>query len=319
MSKDYIGPFKEVVPLYIEYKRSLGYDAISEEGELKRLDKFFSNKGITEVKLTKEMIEEYCMRRKNENQDTQRHRLSLVKQFAVFLSKSGYKNIYVHNIKLKKEDSQFKPYIYSQDELKRIFEYIDAHQYDNKSIYDFILPIFIRFLYGCGLRKKELINLTENDIDYIQKTITINDSKCHVSRIVPLSDSLFDSYINYKKKHNIKSKYLICNSKGEKISHHITEYFQKILMKLNIKRPDGTPPRLHDFRFTFAVNALEKMEKNGQDLYTTLPILSKYLGHKNISSTEYYLMLVQDYFINITSKEEKYYSDLLKSEDIDNG
>lgn len=30
-------------------------------------------------------------------------------------------------------------------------------------------------------------------------------------------------------------------------------------------------------------------------------------------------MLVQDYFINITSKEEKYYSDLLKSEDIDNG
>ena len=300
MSKDYIGPFKEVAPLYIEYKRSLGYDAISEEGELKRLDKFFSNKGITEVKLTKEMIEEYCMRRKNENQDTQRHRLSLVKQFAVFLSKSGYKNIYVHNIKLKKEDSQFKPYIYSQDELKRIFEYIDAHQYDNKSIYDFILPIFIRFLYGCGLRKKELINLTENDID-------------------TLSDYLFDSYIKKKKKHNIKSKYLICNSKGEKISHHITEYFQKILMKLNIKRPDGTPPRLHDFRFTFAVNALEKMEKNGQDLYTTLPILSKYLGHKNISSTEYYLILVQDYFINITSKEEKYYSDLLKSEDIDNG
>ena len=70
---------------------------------------------------------------------------------------------------------------------------------------------------------------------------------------------------------------------------------------------------------TFAVNALEKMEKNGQDLYTTLAILCKYLGHKNISSTEYYLMLVQDYFINITSKEEKYYSDLLKSEDIDNG
>ena len=92
---------------------------------------------------------------------------------------------------------------------------------------------------------------------------------------------------------------------------------KSILKKLNILRPDGTPPRLHDFRFTFAINALEKMDKEGQDLYTTLPILCKYLGHKNIEATEYYLLLAQDYFINITNKEELYYDefDFLKEDD----
>ena len=62
---------------------------------------------------------------------------------------------------------------------------------------------------------------------------------------------------------------------------------------------------------------LEKMDKEGQDLYTTLPILCKYLGHKNIEATEYYLLLAKDYFINITNKEELYYDefDFLKEDD----
>lgn len=55
--------------------------------------------------------------------------------------------------------------------------------------------------------------------------------------------------------------------------------------------------------------ALEKMDKARQDLYTTLPILCKYLGHNSIEATEHYVMLVKDYFINVTNKEEQYYSD----------
>ena len=54
------------------------------------------------------------------------------------------------------------------------------------------------------------------------------------------------------------------------------------------------------------------------DLYTTLPILCKFLGHKNIEATEYYLLLAKDYFINITNKEEEYYSDFKFLKDDDN-
>ena len=39
MNNNFIGPFKDVAPLYIEYKKSLGYISEAENGELKRLKK----------------------------------------------------------------------------------------------------------------------------------------------------------------------------------------------------------------------------------------------------------------------------------------
>ena len=97
-SNNFIGPFKNIAPLYIEYKKSLGFDSKSEYNELKRLDKYFYNKGIAEVKLTKHMVEEYGMLRENESPQTQAKRLYILKQFAIYLQKMGYYNIYVHHI-----------------------------------------------------------------------------------------------------------------------------------------------------------------------------------------------------------------------------
>ena len=317
MNNNFIGPFKNIAPLYIEYKKSLGFYAESEYNELKRLDKYFYNKGINEVKLTKDMVEEYAMLRENESPQTQAKRLSILKKFAIYLQKMGYSNIYVHHIKPSKKDSKFKPYIYSKKDLNIIFEYLDKHQYDTNSIFNCVLPILIRILYGTGLRRGEAINLKHTDVDLDKKILTIYDGKENVTRIVPISKSLSESCETYKSKFLSNKQYFLCDSNGNKLNSHITEHFQKTLKKLNILRPDGTPPRLHDFRFTFAVNALEKMDKDGQDLYTTLPILCKYLGHKNLEATEYYLLLVKDYFINITDKEEKYYSNFkfLKDDD----
>ncbi len=317
-SNNFIGPFKNVAPLYIEYKKSLGFEAKSEYNELKKLDRYFYNKGINEVKLTKDMTEEYGILRENESPKTQAKRLSILKQFAVYLQKIGYSDVYVHHIKPNKIDSKFKPYIYSEKDLNMIFEYLDKHQYDTNSIFNRVLPILIRILYGTGLRKGEVINLKNEDVDLNKNIITIYNGKENVTRIVPISESLSESIKIYKSKFLCNNQYFLCDSKGNKINSHITEYFQKILKKINILRPDGTPPRFHDFRFTFAVNALEKMDNSGQDLYTTLPILSKYLGHKNIEATEYYLLLAKDYFVNITDKEEKYYNDFKFIKDDEN-
>ena len=318
MNNNFIGPFKDIGPLYIEYKKSLGYDCVSELGELKRLDKFFFDEGIDEVKLTKEMVEKYGMLRENESPKTQAKRLSVLKQFAIYLQKMGYSNVYVHHIKTSKSDSKFKPFIYSKQNLNMIFEYLDKHQYDTNSIYNCVLPVLIRILYGTGLRKNEAINLKHTDVDLDKKIITVYNGKKKVTRIVPISESLASTCEVYKEKFAKNNIYFLCDLNKQQVSKHITEYFQKILKKLEILRPDGTPPRLHDFRFTFAVTALEKMNKEGQDLYTTLPILCKFLGHKTIESTEYYLLLAKDYFIDIKNKEEKYYNDFKFLKDDDN-
>ena len=42
--------------------------------------------------------------------------------------------------------------------------------------------------------------------------------------------------------------------------------------------------------------ALEQMQEKVFDLYTSLPLLSRYLGHKHITETEYYLRLLEEHF-----------------------
>ena len=79
-----------------------------------------------------------------------------------------------------------------------------------------------------------------------------------------------------------------------------------------IYTPEGSVPRLHDLRHTFCVRALEQMEAKGFDLYTSLPMLSTYLGHRRITETEYYLRLMESHFSGILNKVEKYSPNLYK-------
>ena len=55
-------------------------------------------------------------------------------------------------------------------------------------------------------------------------------------------------------------------------------------------------PGMHDLRHTFAVHCLEAWLREGKDLRQKLPVLSGYMGHAILVSTELYLRLVPGRF-----------------------
>ena len=57
------------------------------------------------------------------------------------------------------------------------------------------------------------------------------------------------------------------------------------------------------------------MKEKGFDLYTSLPILSTYLGHKSVVETEYYLRLVKSENENIINKSKEYTKNLYGKKD----
>ena len=82
-------------------------------------------------------------------------------------------------------------------------------------------------------------------------------------------------------------------------------------MKIACIFPDGSVgPRVHDIRHTYAVHALEKMIDEGQDVYCTLPILSAYMGHRGIESTEKYLRLTEESYNRIIDSTAPFYADV---------
>mgnify|MGYP001570557619 FL=1 len=49
------------------------------------------------------------------------------------------------------------------------------------------------------------------------------------------------------------------------------------------------------------------MVAEGQDIYCTLPILSTYLGHRGIESTEGYLRLTKESYAGIINSMDPFY------------
>jgi integrase len=62
-----------------------------------------------------------------------------------------------------------------------------------------------------------------------------------------------------------------------------------LIRSADVQSPDGRRPRVHDFRHSFAVEALLRWYRQGADVQSNLPKLALYMGHVSIVSTAYYL------------------------------
>ena len=85
------------------------------------------------------------------------------------------------------------PYIYSQDELHRIFGAIDANRRNAVQLDSHTMRMLLPLLYGSGLRRGEALRLTVTDVDLDAAVLTANDTKFFKSRLVPVGPQLADA------------------------------------------------------------------------------------------------------------------------------
>ncbi len=303
------GPFKDIIPLYVKYKQSQGYKYEAGSKLLYAMDKYFKDNGCINIEMPEKIVLNFCKRKNDrESNNTIYKRQHIAKEFALFLKEQGYQNIYVYGYEYLNSHSNFQPYIFTDEEIKKIFKYIDSCDFkDSLKVRDknFVdnFKTIIRLTYCCGLRSSEVRNIKLQDIDFNDGTILIRESKNNCTRLIPVSNTILDVLKEHNKKFNLSiDDYIFKSSKGKKYDKHLSEKFKEVLEKLNIATETGNSPRFHDLRFTFAVKSLEKMQEENQDIYCTLPILSVYMGHKNITCTEYYLKYTKSIRDKINNK-----------------
>ena len=86
----------------------------------------------------------------------------------------------------------------------------------------------------------------------------------------------------------------------------VRKLYHRTLKEANINgRASNGQSRVHDLRHNFAIHTLENVINLGMDPYCSLPILSVYMGHKGIESTEIYLRLTKHYFVNFLNYSKK--------------
>lgn len=280
--------FQNELNYFIKYKRSLGLKYEKEISRLRYIDNILYNLNIKSKEITKEVFYKLT-ERNNMHGENYARQYGVTKDFCKFLISNGYKNIYYENKKFNVINN-YKPVIFSDDEIILLFRTMDEYknQYIEKKYYKlyYSYSILFRLLYACGLRVSEVVKITISDIHFSENTINIIDSKRHISRLIVFSNSMKICLENYTKLFNIKNGLLFKNSRNKMIScESIRRYYDKILKSCNLNNKS----RVHDLRHCFCNEALNQMLEKGYDENVVIVYLYKYMGHKTIVETEYYL------------------------------
>lgn len=178
------------------------------------------------------------------------------------------------NIEVHKSEKQL-PIFCTLQEIEQIMNYFDDSP---KGILNHAL---LEIIYGCGLRVREVCDLTLSQVDLETKILRVL-GKGQKERIVPIPEAtaaILKKYLVVVRPIYSKNKvnYFFINPKGNHIrTEYIESMLKYVLSQVNINKKI-TP---HKLRHTYATHLLE----NGCDLRS----IQELLGHADISTTQIY-------------------------------
>lgn len=308
--KEFTGPFAPMIDLYIKQKQALGYDYLGGYNIFIVFDEFSKKYDVKNYELTEDIVIDWAKKRLNEGDTHRSARIAHIQHFANFLNTqvhSGYvspKQLYHY--------PQHNAYVFTKEEMKKIFNVLDEMEYNPCSPYKHIsFPLLYRMLYVCGFRISELLNLTLAKVDNKQGIIHIVNGKNGNERSVPMAESLAKRCKDYTsemhKGHDGNYPFFYKKDGTSYCVSNIEKNFREVLWLAGIPYyGPKTGPRLHDIRHTFICHRLNTWAREGIDITTMLPVLSKYVGHNSVHSTEYYLKLTAEAYPDILDKIEEY-------------
>lgn len=291
--KDFTGPFAPLCVKYVELKQAAGYDFKQQSRLLRCFDDFCKAYKIENYSITEDIAIAWSKQRPNESEVYRNSRIGVMQRFSQFLCMQGYPSYFLPS--LPRAHSNHTPHIFTYDELHRIFYRLDDMQTTSATPFrNLVMPVLMRMLYGCGLRVSEALNLTVKDVDLENGILYIRHAKNDKERLVPMSASLTEKCRTFSEKAHLNSKdttpFFYNKSYGKYSVSSVHKFFRGIMWDVGIPylgRNKG--PRVHDLRHTFACHNIQKWAEAGEPIQSNLVILSKYLGHANVSATQWYL------------------------------
>jgi integrase/recombinase XerC len=154
--------------------------------------------------------------------------------------------------------------------------------------------LILELLYQTGMRRAELVNVREKDLNYSRKELLIL-GKGNKERIIPLNDYILNDlkeYIALKRKlFENPTEYLLSLKSGKKLYDHYV--YRTVKKYLNgITTLDKKSPHL--LRHTFATQLLN----NGADLMA----IKDLLGHSGLAATQIYTHVNIEQLKNVYKK-----------------
>ena len=208
------------------------------------------------------------------------------------------------------------PYVFSRDELQRLFGAIDISRQRPVQLDADTLRALLLLLYGAGLRFGEAQRLTFDDVDLDDAVLTIRDSKFFKCRLVPVGMHLAEALRSHAARRRERplpkgmASTVLANRDGTPlVARTAQDAFANVIETAGIRHDtdDGRrPPCLHSLRHAAAIHRLEAWYRQGADVQRLLPALSTWLGHANLDGTRVYLSMTPELLHQASVRFERY-------------
>lgn len=199
------------------------------------------------------------------------------------------------------------PHIYSRDEINGLV--LAATRLCSP---DSLLPrtyaALISLLAATGLRISEALHLLVTDIT--PNGLLIRRTKFQKTRLVPLHATAVTGlghYLIHRQEAKRGGDHVFVSDEGQPLVYwKVHGVFRALLKSAGIKPSGGRWPRIHEFRHTLAVRALESSPTGRQRIGQHMLALATYLGHVNINATYWYLETTPDLLLDIAVISENF-------------
>jgi len=202
-------------------------------------------------------------------------KISALKTFYRFLTREGrVEDNPMSKIVAPKSGSKL-PVFVEQKHTDNLFDQIDFENDFDGTRDRLILELF----YHTGMRRAELMNLKEQDVDWHTNTLKVL-GKRNKERLIPFGPELagaLQNYLKQKRDKGLTNEHLLVTAKGAKLYpklvYRVVNRYLSLVTSVGKKSP-------HVLRHTFATHMLN----NGADLNA----IKELLGHANLSATQIY-------------------------------
>ncbi|MEY8199124.1 MAG: tyrosine-type recombinase/integrase [Colwellia sp.] len=279
---------------YLRDRRNLGYK-LEIDGRILQSFAIYADKEGVPVQLELTKVKEWANLAPSGSEIAIARRMAIVRALSLYLHILEPTSPVIETSQIGRTHRRLPGYIYNQEDsdacLMAASNLLPAY-----GIRPLTMHTLLGLLISSGLRPGEAVRLKKDDVNLSTSILTVNQSKNWCRRLVPIN-------ISTTKKLKM---YCSIRSLFEPLKHTDSFFLMDSGQGLNIETADNAfkvirrqvgldhkindrYPRLYDFRHTFVCRRIQSWYESGADVNSLIPQLSRYLGHKKIQDTYWYI------------------------------
>jgi len=306
---------------YVNLKRALGRRFADATRTLQSLDRVLHDESNRYPDLNATAFRAWCQTHEGLASGTRRDRMMDIYRFCLYRRRTEPQCFLPDPDTFPQRHQQLIPYIFSETEVARLLRAaFSLTRPPCSPLRPEVIRLAIVLLFTTGIRRGELLRLRLGDYNRRDSTLLIRESKFHKSRLLPINAGIADeieSYLRARIRHRLPVSpdvaFIWNSTQGGRAYNGpgLQKCLRPLLQQSGISNSKGKLPRIHDFRHSFAVNALLRWYRMGAAVDAKLPLLATYMGHSSAASTHYYLHFVEPLRTAASKRFASHYGDLV--------